>query len=182
MPERDPILPAHIEATIRSIAALHAEHHRGASALHRTVARVIALAGRPRFVALPTLLVACWIAGNLLTAGLGREPVDPAPFQLLDMMASLAALGFSVLILMTRRRDGELSQHREQLTLELAILGEQKASKIIELLEELRRDHPHLADRPDAVANEMARPADPQAVLRAIGRAHGKAEDRQAGP
>jgi hypothetical protein len=32
-----PLLPAHIEATIRSIARLHAEHHQNATPLQRTL-------------------------------------------------------------------------------------------------------------------------------------------------
>ena len=32
-----PLLPTHIEATIRSIARLHAEHHQNATPLQRTL-------------------------------------------------------------------------------------------------------------------------------------------------
>ncbi len=53
-----------------------------------------------------------------------------------------------MLILTTQRRADELAQHREQLTLELAILSEQKTAKVIELLEEMRRDNPNLRNRP----------------------------------
>ena len=45
-----------------------------------------------------------------------------------------------VLILATQRREYQLAQLREQLTLELAILSEQKTAKVIQLLEESRRD------------------------------------------
>ena len=45
-----PLLPAHIEETIRSIARLHAEHHQNATALQRAVDRITALLGRPRFI------------------------------------------------------------------------------------------------------------------------------------
>lgn len=74
--------------------------------------------------------------------------------------------------LTTRRREDELTAHREQLTLELAIPSEQKAAKIIELLEELRRDNPHIHDRHDAEAEALSKPADPQAVLEAIQTTH----------
>ena len=39
------------------------------------------------------------------------------------------------------KREDELATRREQLTLQLAILSEQKAAKIISLLEELRQDY-----------------------------------------
>ena len=43
-----PLLPAHIEETIRSIARLHAEHHQSTTPLQRAVDRITALLGRPR--------------------------------------------------------------------------------------------------------------------------------------
>ncbi len=78
----------------------------------------------------------------------------------------------TVLILVTQRREDQLASHREQLTLELGILSEQKAAKIIELLEELRRDMPHVRDRVDEEAVAMSAPADPEAVLNAIKETH----------
>ena len=80
----------------------------------------------------------------------------------------LLALYVTVLILTTQRREDQLAGYREQLTLELAILGEQKSAKIIALLEEMRRDSPHLQNRVDEEAEAMAVAADPQAVLDAI--------------
>jgi uncharacterized membrane protein len=74
----------------------------------------------------------------------------------------------TVLILTTQRRDDQLAGYREQLTLELAILGEQKSAKTIALLEEMRADSPHLRSRADSEAAAMAVAADPQTVLDAI--------------
>ena len=69
-----------------------------------------------------------------------------------------------------------LTQHRELLTLELAILSEQKTAKVIQLLEEVRRDNPLIHDRVDREAEVMAQPADPQSVLDAIKETHAAAE------
>jgi uncharacterized membrane protein len=82
--------------------------------------------------------------------------------------ASLASLNLVVLIVTTQSRDDRLSQRRELLILELAILSEQKITKVIALLEELRRDHPEVRDRVDKMADDMARSADPQTVIEAI--------------
>ena len=54
------------------------------------------------------------------------------------------------------------------MTLELAILTEQKVAKLIELVEEFRRDSPEVRDRIDSEAHDMATRADPHAVLGAI--------------
>jgi hypothetical protein len=56
----------------------------------------------------------------------------------------------------------------DQLILELAILNDQKTSKIIELLEEARRDNPAIVDRVDPEASAMSSPSDTHAVLDAI--------------
>ena len=81
-----------------------------------------------------------------------------------------------ILILATQQREYQLAQLREQLTLELAILSEQKTAKVIQLLEESRRDNPLIRDRVDQEAEAMAQPADPQSVLDAIKEIHAEAE------
>ncbi len=176
MDSETPILPTHIEETIRSIARLHAEHHRNATALQRIVDRLTAFVGRPRFIGLLTAASVLWIGGNLLAGSLGATPPDPPPFAWFDGVVALGALYITILILTTQRREDQLAQHREQLTLELAILSEQKTAKVIELLEEMRRDNPALRDRVDEEAASMALPADPQSVLEAIKESHAEAE------
>ena len=162
------ILPAHIEDTLRAIAKLHADHRDEAGPLQRAVDRATAWIGRPRFMAGMTALVALWIVGNALAHMFTASAWDPPPFGWLQGSVSLMALYVTLFILTTQRRDDELAGHREQLTLELAIIGEQKSAKIIALLEEMRRDSPYLHDRLDVEASVMAVAADPQAVLDAI--------------
>jgi hypothetical protein len=48
------------------------------------------------------------------------------------------------------------------------MLAERQNAKIIEMLEQLRHDHPQIADRVDDDAIAMSRPASPEAVLEAI--------------
>jgi uncharacterized membrane protein len=77
-----------------------------------------------------------------------------------------------VLILVTQRREDQLAQRRELLLSELAILSEQKTVKVIQLLEESRRDNPLIDDRHDPEAEVMAQPADPRPVLDTINETH----------
>jgi uncharacterized membrane protein len=168
MATETPILPAHIEDTVQAIAKLHAEHYQQASPLQRIVDRLTALVGRPGFVGLVTLTVPLWVVANMGALWVGLEPLDPPPFAWLQGAVGLMALYMTALILATQRREDQLAGHREQLTLELAILGEQKSAKIIDLLEEMRRDNPLLANRVDHEAAAMAAPSDPQTVLDAI--------------
>ncbi len=102
-----------------------------------------------------------WVLANLGASWLGREPVDPPPFAWAQGAIGVMALYMTALILTTQRREDQLAGHREQLTLDLAILGEQKSAKIIQLLEEMRRDDPGLANRVDHEAAAISLPADP---------------------
>ena len=167
-----PILPAHIDETIRAIAELHAQHHRRATPAQRIFDRLTRLVSRPRFVGWLTGAILLWIGVNLLLPLAGLRAPDPAPFSYLQDVGEVVGLYITVLILITQRREDQLAETREQLTLELAILGEQKNAKIIALLEELRRDNPLIADRVDEEAEALSTPADPQAVLDAIMETH----------
>jgi uncharacterized membrane protein len=134
------------------------------------------LLGRPRFIGVLTVIAASWISLNLLAAALGYRPIDPPPFSWLGGAVSLVSLYMVILILAAQQREYQLAQLREQLTLELAILSEQKTAKVIQLLEESRRDNPLIRNRPDQEAEAMALPADPQSVLDAIKDTHADVE------
>jgi uncharacterized membrane protein len=73
-----------------------------------------------------------------------------------------------LLVYATQRRDDQLAERREQLTLELALLNEHKTAKLIQLIEEFRRDIPIVDNRDDPQAEAMARPVEPERVLEAI--------------
>jgi len=164
------IPPDHIEETIRAIAQLRAEHHENATSLQRTVDHVTALLSRPLFIGVITVILMGWISMNLLAAALGVRPIDPPPFSWLGGAVSLVSLYMVVLILAAQRREDQLAQRRELLILDLAILSEQK--KVIQLLEESRRDNPLIRNRVDPEAEAMAQAADQKSVLDAIKETH----------
>jgi uncharacterized membrane protein len=171
VPDLDPapsIPPIHVEETIKSIAGLHAEHRASATQHQRAVDRVTSLLDHASFIAVLTFLVVSWLTLNCVAGALGYHAVDPPPFAWLSGAASLASLYLVVLILTTQRGDDRLTERLELLNLELTILSEQKIAKVVALLEELRRDSPHLRDRIDELADGMAQPADPQSVIDAI--------------
>lgn len=110
-------------------------------------------------------------------AAQGLPAIDRPPFQWLQGAMTLVSLFLVVFIVGAQKHEQELTQQRELLTLELAILSEQKAAKLIGLLEEFRRDSPHIPDRIDPKAEAMAQPADPQSVLDAIKETRGEARE-----
>ncbi len=161
-------LPQHVVATLDAISKLRAEHEERGSSGQRLLRSTIAAVTRPRTLMMFLALAAAWMAANGIAASLGLPVLDKPPFFWMDTVIAVVSLCVTLTILTIQRRDDELSALREQLALELAVLSEQKSAKVIELIEELRRDLPAVRNRDDEEASEMAQPCDPAVVMEAI--------------
>jgi uncharacterized membrane protein len=168
MPELPIDVPPHVAETVQAIALLHAEHHRKSTLAERIIDRATSSVGRPRFLFLLAVAVVMWVAANSVLTLNGRLAPDPPPFAWLELTLTAVALVIAVMILTSQRRADRFANLREQMTLEATLLTEQKTRKIIELLEELRRDSPEIPDRQDIEADQMATKADPHEVLTVI--------------
>jgi len=168
MPETAPAasLARHEADSVESLAAFHQEHYRGASALQTAIDRVTEQLGRPIVVVVILALLLAWTAYAVLTS----RSIDSASLNWIEFAGTVGALVVAMLILVTQRREDQLADRQAKLTLEMAILADKKSSKIISLLEELRRDFPELANRVDPETEEMSKPADTGSVLEAIER------------
>ncbi len=172
MADNSEALPQHIESTVHTIALLHEQQYREASRIQQKIEHTTALIGRPRVVIVLTVCVTIWIVGNVTVMLIGARPPDMPPFPWLNLFVSAMAFYVTILILTTQRREDKLAASRAQLTLELAILSEQKTAKIIQMLEAVRHDSPHLDNKVDREAHEMAMPSNPEDVLNAINQTH----------
>jgi uncharacterized membrane protein len=161
------IIPEHVDEAVRSVTQLHSDHHGRASASQHAVNRITAFMARPLFIAVLGVGVAGWIVANLIAVMLGLRAIDAPVFPWLQGAASLFSMFVVMLVLVAQKHEDELNAHRDTLTLELAILSEHKIAKVIQLLEELRRDSPQVQDRVDRQADQMAQPADAVSVLAA---------------
>lgn len=74
----------------------------------------------------------------------------------------------TTVILITQNRQGNLAERRERLDLQMSLLTEQRTAKIIDLLEELRRDIPSVQNRVDLEAEALTKTVDPHEVLTAL--------------
>ena len=171
-------IPDPVAQTVVQIANLHSEHHRQTTVAQRAIDKVTALCGRPGFVGGLATTIILWIGWNLSSGRLGYRPFDESTIPWLQTVSGIVALCLSALILATQRRENELANHRDQLTLELAVLSDQKASKIIELLEELRRDSPNVIDRVDRLADVLSKPVDTKAISDATKQEHADVANR----
>lgn len=150
----EPVIePGHIEKARQAVHTLHVAHDDAATPMDRVVDRATAIMGTPAAFFCVMSAIVLWTGANVL---IGKRAIDPLPFQELEFVVSTAALAIALLILVTQRRADKLADAREKMTLELSLQSAQKVSKVIELLEELRRDSPNVPDRIDPEATDMA--------------------------
>jgi uncharacterized membrane protein len=161
-------LPQHINQNIDGIVAFHQREQEKLGRTERGFEHAAALIGRPAYLIGLLALAILWIAGNAVAPALRFAAPDPPPFAYLQGLLTLAALATTTIVLMTQQRQGRLESHRAHLDLQVNLLTEQKVTKLIHLLEELRRDLPMVRDRVDAEATALQRPTDAAQVLSAL--------------
>jgi uncharacterized membrane protein len=159
---------AHLEHNVDSVRQVQKRELLQRPASHWVVERVSRILARPLYLVALFAFVASWIAINLLSPRLGHAAFDPAPFPLLDGMLSLAALVSTTIILIAQNRQTRIETRHAHIALQVNLMTEQKVAKVINLLEELRRDLPMVKDRYDPQAASLAEKTDALEVLTAI--------------
>ncbi len=129
-----------IRKNVSAITAAQKEDDEKRTVADRLAERITAFAGSMLFVWLHTIWFGVWI---LLNVGLFKIPhisdFDPFPFGLLTMVVSLEAIFLSTFVLIAQNRMSEQSEQRAQLDLHVNLLAEQKATKILELLDQVTK-------------------------------------------
>ncbi len=89
--------------------------------------------GSINFLIINIILFVGWIAINL---GLvpGVPIIDPYPFVLLITMVSLEAIILTVIVLMSQKRESQVSTLRDELQLQVELIAEREISKSLEML------------------------------------------------
>jgi uncharacterized membrane protein len=159
-------LPQHVQHNIERVAQLRAGH--GGNRHDRRIHRLTSALGRPRTFYVLLGFVAAWIAINVYALATGRAPIDEPPFFWLQGAMSLYAGIIGTLVFVRQARQTRDADRRAHLELQVNLLAEQKATKIIALLEELRRDLPDVRDRADSEADALQMSVDPSLVDSAL--------------
>jgi uncharacterized membrane protein len=160
--------PANLDQNIDSVLEVRKREHEQRSAAQRFVDRMSRIIGRPLYLLGLFGFAGAWIAFNVLAPQWGRTAFDPSPFPLLDGILSLAALITTTVVLIAQNRQTRIEQQHMHISLQVNLVTEQKVAKIINLLEELRRDLPMVKDRYDPQAASFAQETDALQVLTAI--------------
>jgi uncharacterized membrane protein len=124
--------------------------------------------GQPNVLRAIIATIIIWMLINLFADRLGFKAFDPFPFGILQGLIGLSSLMTSLIVLTGQNRESVLEGKRAHLDLQLSLLAEQKTTKLIALLEELRRDLPSVDNRHDHIAEGMQESANPEAILGAM--------------
>lgn len=157
-----------ISQNIHAVLDFYTRENEKISYWQRLAERISCVIGQPVFLGLILLLVATWTLGDIAMRLLGLTEFDPPPFFWLQGIVGLAALLTTTVVLIRQNRLAQLEEQRAHLDLKVTLLTEQKAAKMIDLLEELRRDLPNVMNRHDPEAVALQQSMNPDLVLAAL--------------
>ena len=127
---------------------------------------VVSQGGRPWVIALHTLWFGGWMLWNS-----GRMPgfraFDPFPYMGLTTIVSLEAIFLSLFILVSQNRATRRADERAHLDLQINLMAEREATKMLRLLQALCAYH-GLAEAADSEVDEMLREIEPASIAREL--------------
>ncbi|MDP9045871.1 MAG: DUF1003 domain-containing protein [Pseudomonadota bacterium] len=160
-------LPAAATENIDVLTRFYEREEAGVSGVQFAIERISAFFGSPAYFAFALSFIVAWALLNTWGTHAGWTYVDKPPFFWLQGVVSSNALLLTVAVLIRQTRMGQLAEHRAHLDLQINLLTEQKVTKTLQLIDELRRELDQ--KRPlDHDLTELSKPADPQAILHAI--------------
>jgi uncharacterized membrane protein len=157
-----------ISQNIAAVQQFYRREERKLTRSQRILERVSRFIGQPAFAGSVLIFVAGWMVANAALHELGLTEFDPAPYFWLQGIVGLSALLTTTVVLGKQNRLAQLEVQRAHLDLKVTLLTEQKAAKLIDLLEELRRDLPNVKDRHDSDAATLKQAMNPDLVLAAL--------------
>jgi uncharacterized membrane protein len=153
---------------IDAVLEFYTREERKISRSQRILERISGFIGQPVFLGFILLFVVLWILANTVLRKIGVAEFDPAPYFWLQGIVGLGALLTATVVLIKQNRLAKLEEQRAHLDLKVTLLTEQKAAKLIDLLEELRRDLPNVRNRHDPEAAVLQQSMNPDLVLAAL--------------
>ena len=151
-----------------AVLEFYSREEQKISRSQRALERFSGFIGQPVFLGIILLFVVAWIVANVVLRQLGMAEFDAAPYFWLQGIVGLSALMTATVVLTKQNRFAKLAEQRAHLDLKVTLLTEQKAAKLIDLLEELRRDLPNVINRQDSDAVVLQQSMNPDRVLAAL--------------
>jgi uncharacterized membrane protein len=124
-------LSEHIDQNIESVVTLQKREWETVGVAQRRVEAVGRWLGRPLYLVGLLTAIAVWVSVNVIRQAQGGW--DPPPFELLDGVMTLISLITTTIVLIAQNRQTKLEKQHTHLELQVALLTEQKVTKIIKL-------------------------------------------------
>ena len=128
------------EGNIQAIAQMEEEALKQRTSSERVSDLIVKFIGSMNFVVLHLAFFLIWFAVN---TGLvpGIQPFDPFPFGIMTLIVSAEGVFLAIFILISQNRMTRLADQRAHLNLQISLLSEKEATKMLLLLQEV---HQHL--------------------------------------
>jgi uncharacterized membrane protein len=162
-----------VRKNLSAIAGVQRRESAALSLQERTAGWITNFSGSMVFVYLHAIWFGLWI---LLNIGLIHIPhltqFDPYPFGLLTLVVSLEAIFLSTFVLIAQNRLARQSERRSDLDLQINLLAEQKAAKVLEMLDQIAQQLDQTSRRfnykTDIEVTELKVSPQPQEILQVI--------------
>jgi uncharacterized membrane protein len=118
---------------VRAIRDLEAEVASRRTRADRLTDAVSGFAGSFPFLFAQAAVFLAWVGANLALAPSGRA-FDPFPFEFLNFVVGAEAILLSTFVLMTQNRQNRESEQWGHIQLQVGMLAEQEATKMLEML------------------------------------------------
>ena len=105
-----------------------------------------------------------WNSGKIR----GLEVFDPFPFSALTTIVSLEAIFLTLMVIMSQNRSSRQAEERAHLDLQINLLAEREATKVLSLLKALCAHH-HLPEAQDPELIELLKRIEPADLANEIG-------------
>lgn len=151
-----------VEQNIERLADARRQFEESKSMQDRAADLITRFSGSMLFVYFHVVWFALWIAVNL--GWLGLAPFDAFPFGLLTMVVSLEAIFLSTFVLISQNRSSALSDKRADLDLQINLLSEREATKLLTLLGAVA-SHLGVTTEADPDMEELKQEVNPTEVL-----------------
>jgi uncharacterized membrane protein len=127
-----PKISGSAQGNIESITQIEQEFVRQRSRIDRLGETISRSAGSMGFAVGHVCGVIGWVMINVGMTTL--RPFDPYPFSFLGVLVALEAVILSTFVLMTQKRQVRQAEHWAHLNLQIGLLSEQEATKMLQML------------------------------------------------
>jgi uncharacterized membrane protein len=161
-------LPSSAKENLEVLSRFQDREEAQISGVQLAIERISRFFGSPAYFAFVAVFIVLWVLVNTWGLRHGWHYVDAPPFQWLQGLVSSNALLLTVAVLIRQNRMALVAEHRAHLDLQINLLTEQKVTKILQIIDELRREPTAERSHADEQVTEMSKPADAHALMHAI--------------